>query len=226
MIHKHRIFQIVEEVTDIAYLSETLTQHTWTLCTAFRLVPALDAASLLFLNDSFSENSAQEYAVIRDNSQIESITFSWCSQREAYNHIASLVRGGGVDCGPLEPRLEPADTHMCPLCRSIREARSVQEQLGLFTQEEQPQYTVPERPPERPLRIPIYRVTLVRERTLEHYGTVRSSADVSQLLREYLAGADREHFVVLMVDKKNRVIGINTVSVGSLDSSIVHPREV
>ena len=97
----------------------------------------------------------------------------------------------------------------------------MQEQLGLFTQEEQPQYTVPE----RPLRIPIYRVTLVRERTLEHYGTLRSSADVSQLLREYLAGADREHFVVLMVDKKNRVIGMNTVSVGSLDSSIVHPRE-
>ncbi|MEE9145926.1 MAG: JAB domain-containing protein, partial [Candidatus Tectomicrobia bacterium] len=53
-----------------------------------------------------------------------------------------------------------------------------------------------------------------------------SSADVNQLLREYLAGADREHFVELMVDKKNRVIGINTVSVGSLDSSIVHPREV
>ena len=102
----------------------------------------------------------------------------------------------------------------------------MQEQLGLFTQEVQPQYTVPERPPERPLRIPIYRVTLVRERTLEHYGTLRSSADVSQLLREYLAGLDREHFVVLMVDKKNRVIGMNTVSVGSLDSAIVHPREV
>ncbi len=55
---------------------------------------------------------------------------------------------------------------------------------------------------------------------------IPSSADVNQLLCEYLAGADREHFVELMVDKKNRVIGINTVSVGSLDSAIVHPREV
>ncbi len=54
MIHKNRIFQ-VKEVTDIAALSETLTQHTWTLCTAFKLAPAPGAEPLLFLNDSFSE---------------------------------------------------------------------------------------------------------------------------------------------------------------------------
>ena len=97
----------------------------------------------------------------------------------------------------------------------------MQQQLRLFTQEESPQYTALE----SPTHIPIYRVTLVRERTHEHYGKLQSPADVSQLLRDYLAGVDREHFVVLMVDKKNRAIGINTVSVGSLDSSIVHPRE-
>ncbi len=98
----------------------------------------------------------------------------------------------------------------------------MQQQLGLFTQEEQPQCSAKA----SPAYIPIYRVTLVRERTVEHYGTLRSSTDVSQFLREYLAGLDREHFVVLMVDKKNRVIGINTVSVGSLSSAVVHPREV
>ena len=32
--------------------------------------------------------------------------------------------------------------------------------------------------------------------------------------------------MVLMLDTKNRVIGINTVSVGILDSALVHPREV
>ena len=31
--------------------------------------------------------------------------------------------------------------------------------------------------------------------------------------------------MVLMLDQKNRVIGINTVSVGSLTASVVHPRE-
>ena len=62
--------------------------------------------------------------------------------------------------------------------------------------------------------------------SLESYGKLASSADAGRLLRNYLAGADREHFVVVMVDKKNQVIGINTVSIGSLDSAIVHPREV
>ncbi len=98
----------------------------------------------------------------------------------------------------------------------------MQQQLGLFTHEEQPQYTTPD----KPMCIPIYRVMLVRERTVEHYGTLRGSTDVCQFLREYLAGLDREHFVVLMVDKKNRIVGANTVSVGSLSSAIVHPREV
>jgi len=30
---------------------------------------------------------------------------------------------------------------------------------------------------------------------------------------------------VLMLDQKNRVIGINNVSIGSLTASVVHPRE-
>jgi DNA repair protein RadC len=37
---------------------------------------------------------------------------------------------------------------------------------------------------------------------------------------------DREHFVVLHLDGKNRVIAKETVSIGSLNQSIVHPREV
>jgi DNA repair protein RadC len=58
------------------------------------------------------------------------------------------------------------------------------------------------------------------------YGKITSSATASALLQEYLDGVDREHFVILMLDRKNQVIGINTVSIGSLTASIVHPREV
>jgi DNA repair protein RadC len=48
----------------------------------------------------------------------------------------------------------------------------------------------------------------------------------STLLQTYLDGVDREHFVILMLDRKNQIIGINTVSIGSLTASVVHPREV
>jgi DNA repair protein RadC len=54
----------------------------------------------------------------------------------------------------------------------------------------------------------------------------RQSHDVADLLWQFLDEVDREHFVVILVDRKNRLIGIHTVSVGSLTASVVHPREV
>jgi DNA repair protein RadC len=93
------------------------------------------------------------------------------------------------------------------------------EQLGLFTQERAS--TV------REDGVSVYRICLVREGRMPCYNQqIRSAVDASTLLHTYLADVDREHFVVLMLDQKNKVIGINTVSIGSLTASIVHPREV
>ena len=76
-------------------------------------------------------------------------------------------------------------------------------------------------------RIPVVKVELVRERHLmSEYNRITCSEDVAKLLSVYLAGADREHFVTLLLDTKHKVIGLNTASVGILDASIVHPREV
>ena len=55
---------------------------------------------------------------------------------------------------------------------------------------------------------------------------ISSPDDVSALLRSRIAHEDREHFVVLLLNTKNRVIGSPTVSIGTLSSSLVHPREV
>jgi len=79
----------------------------------------------------------------------------------------------------------------------------------------------------KPASVPIYRVTLVRDGRVSCYNQqIRSSADASTLLHTYLADVDREHFVILLLNQKNRVTGVNTVSIGSLSASIVHPREV
>ena len=55
---------------------------------------------------------------------------------------------------------------------------------------------------------------------------VSSPKDVYKIVKEYLDGVDREHLVLLTLDTKNKITSINTVSIGSLNSSIVHPREV
>lgn len=79
-----------------------------------------------------------------------------------------------------------------------------------------------------PEYIPVYTVFLRRSDVLpvRERPVIRSPVDVSHVMADYLRGTDREHFVILMLDTKNAVIGINTVSIGILDLALVHPREV
>ncbi len=55
---------------------------------------------------------------------------------------------------------------------------------------------------------------------------VRRPADLEPLLREEFRGCEREHFLALYLDARHRVTAVETVSIGSLDASLVHPREV
>lgn len=50
--------------------------------------------------------------------------------------------------------------------------------------------------------------------------------DAAELLMEDMRYLKQEHLKVIMLNTKNTVITIKSVSVGSLNSSIVHPREV
>ncbi|NLW22431.1 MAG: DNA repair protein RadC [Tissierellia bacterium] len=49
---------------------------------------------------------------------------------------------------------------------------------------------------------------------------------VAELLMEEMRYLKREHFRILILDTKNQIISIQDVSIGNLNSSIVHPREV
>lgn len=75
--------------------------------------------------------------------------------------------------------------------------------------------------------IPRYRVMLVKE-SLARPSPVRimDSQTAYRLLVPLFDGLDREHFMVVGLDAKHAVIGVNTVSIGSVTLSIVHPREV
>jgi len=56
--------------------------------------------------------------------------------------------------------------------------------------------------------------------------TVKSPDDAVKAAKNQLKGKKKEHFLVLCLDTRNHLININKVSIGSLDCSIVHPREV
>lgn len=55
---------------------------------------------------------------------------------------------------------------------------------------------------------------------------IRSPQDAVALLMPRLRHETREHFVVLLLSTKNHVLATPTISIGSLNASIVHPREL
>ncbi len=56
--------------------------------------------------------------------------------------------------------------------------------------------------------------------------SIRSPKDAYTVVRTLLEDSDREMFVVMALDVKNRPVNIQICHIGSLNASIVHPREV
>ena len=55
---------------------------------------------------------------------------------------------------------------------------------------------------------------------------VKTPDDVAGLVQGRLKGKKKEYFLAMLLDTRNQLIRVAEISVGSLDSSIVHPREV
>lgn len=66
---------------------------------------------------------------------------------------------------------------------------------------------------------------LAREQIPEKI-TLGSSKAVADYLKKSIGLKKKEHFVMLFMDARNNLIKISNISVGSLNASIVHPREV
>lgn len=56
--------------------------------------------------------------------------------------------------------------------------------------------------------------------------TIRSPEDAAKLLIPEMCSLQQEHFVTLFLNTKNQVIHKQTIFIGSLNASIVHPREI
>jgi DNA repair protein RadC len=67
---------------------------------------------------------------------------------------------------------------------------------------------------------------MVREDGPETFPFKDAGDVVTYLIRQGYADRDREAFIVLLLDVKHRVIAEEVVSIGILDGSLIHPREV
>ena len=76
-------------------------------------------------------------------------------------------------------------------------------------------------------RIDVVSVKLVREKSfLYKERKVGSPKEAYEIAKDMLQDKDREVLLACFLNTKNEPIAVNVVSVGSLNSSIIHPREI
>jgi DNA repair protein RadC len=69
-------------------------------------------------------------------------------------------------------------------------------------------------------------VCLVRENTGGEIIQINNDQDAYELVKEEMVNSDREIFLSIMLTVRNELIGVETVSIGSVTASIITPREV
>ncbi|OME28907.1 DNA repair protein RadC [Paenibacillus odorifer] len=75
-------------------------------------------------------------------------------------------------------------------------------------------------------RVNIVSLKMVRESSILYPDrNIRSPQHAVKLLQHFLQDADREYFLVVCLDTKNQVNSITTCHIGTLNASVVHPRE-
>ena len=88
--------------------------------------------------------------------------------------------------------------------------------------------TEPSNQRQRPAkRIQVVSLRMVRESNSILYPNrkIRTPADAAILFRQFIGDCDRESFCVLCLNTKNEPTAIHQVSIGTLNASLVHPRE-
>lgn len=56
--------------------------------------------------------------------------------------------------------------------------------------------------------------------------SISDPSGLVKAIRKGIQDKAKEHFKLVLLNTRNRIIGISTISVGTLNSSLVHPREV
>jgi DNA repair protein RadC len=77
------------------------------------------------------------------------------------------------------------------------------------------------------IKIDIVKIQMVRDGTLD-YGkkTINGPQDLAELGLKFIKNADREMFLLVSLNTRNHINCIHLVSIGTLNSSLVSPREI
>jgi DNA repair protein RadC len=74
-----------------------------------------------------------------------------------------------------------------------------------------------------------YRISMIRDKAIQYEGTVSNAVLGADLVYKTISSCgqdDREQLIIVMLNARNKVVGTNVISVGSITSSPTFLREV
>jgi DNA repair protein RadC len=80
---------------------------------------------------------------------------------------------------------------------------------------------------EQPTKIDIVKIQMIRDGTLE-YGkkAIKGPQDLAELGQKFIQNSDREVFLLVSLNTRNHINCIHVVSIGTVNTALVTPREV
>ena len=74
--------------------------------------------------------------------------------------------------------------------------------------------------------VEVVRLQMIREH-IDYYSTkkINGPSDVAEVVRKFIDSSDREMFVAVHLATDNRIASIHLISIGTLNQSLIHPRE-
>lgn len=79
-------------------------------------------------------------------------------------------------------------------------------------------------------QLKIYALKEITQRLLNAHARkpnrISTPQDIADILMPKFRYEVKEHFIIIVLDTKNQVIAMPTISIGTLNTSVVHPREV
>ena len=77
------------------------------------------------------------------------------------------------------------------------------------------------------MELDVVAVRLVKEKTMKNiFSRIETSRDAASIFHEFLADMDREVMALLTLDSAKHPINVSIVSIGTLNNTLVHPREI
>ncbi len=78
-----------------------------------------------------------------------------------------------------------------------------------------------------PKQINIVSLQMIKTDTLSYLKRrITSPEDATEIMKSFIGNSDREHPILICMNSKNEPTHIQTLSIGSINQSVIHPREV